>query len=225
MDKLNPTKLKNPLPSGEISVREAMTVIYVSGVAGLVLSLLAGIMPFILTVTYMVLFLSYSNPTIRLKKRFLIKEGTLTVGLFLAIIIGSVAVGSLTPTVAFLGLFVSIVPFVGSPAFSDRQDMKEDKKFGVITLANVLVWKRQLEMLIAFVIVFMMLTPLTYINLGLNAIFPIISVFLSLLFLRFLFPVIVKYEYEGWRKAFKSGMIYWFGIQIAFILGSLPIFL
>jgi len=223
MDKLNPRKIKNPIPSGKISVKEAMRVVYFSGVAGLVLSFLAGIAPFILTAVYMALFLSYSHPAIRLKKKFLIKEATLSAGLLLSIIVGSITVGSVTLPVIFLGAFIAVFSFTASPSLNDMQDRNEDEKFGVKSLASILAWKTKLEMLITVVIIFMLLTPLTYVNLGLNVLFPIVSLFLSLLFLRYLFPIISEYEIKGWQKAFKSAFIYFFGIPIAFILGALPV--
>ena len=69
-DKLNSVKKYRPLPSGEVSVKDAPTLVYVSGCCGLVMLLLVNLYSFVFGLTYFVLLIAYSHPRIRLKGIF-----------------------------------------------------------------------------------------------------------------------------------------------------------
>lgn len=223
VDKLNPEKLDRPLPSGEVSVKEAMIVIYISGFFGMALSLFVNLKTFLLCLAFMTLFFAYSHPWIRLKKRFLLKEGTIAVGGILSSVIGGMVVGSISAAVVFWGIFLFIYSFVVLPTFGDFQDIKEDKMNGVKSLAMVWSWKTKIETIILYILIMMTLTPLTYAQLGLNVVFPILVVASCLLFIRFLFPLLSRYEYKPWSRAYKAVHGYWILIQVALILGSIVI--
>jgi len=223
MDKLNPNKKRRPLPSGQASAREAMNLAYLAGFAGVALALFLRFEILLICLVWLAWFLAYSEPRIRLKKRFLLKESTPPIGLFLSVIMGAIVNGSVSPTIIFVGMFSALFVFFGVPAFRDTTDIMEDRLFGVKSLATILDWKQRLEMVILFVLAIMTLTPLTYVNFGFNVIFPIVVVAMGLLALRFLFPLLDRLEEAKYTSALRLMTSYFFLSSISMVIGSFPV--
>ena len=224
MDRLNPKKKRRPIPSGKASKKEAMRLVYLTAILGITISMFLKIEVFAICLSWLVLFLTYSHPKIRLKNKTIIKEATPPIGTFLCMIIGALVNGSIPPSVLFAaGLSAGFI-FFSLPAFRDSTDVKEDKMFGVKSLATILSWKRRLEMVILCVLAIMTLTPLTYMNFGFNVIFPIIIVAMSLIILRFLFPLTNRLEQINIEKGVKYVASYFFISQIFMVIASLQIF-
>lgn len=222
MDKLNPEKRNRPLPSGKVSIREALNIVYLNGLIGIVLSLLVNLKTFLLCMTFMVLFLAYSYPGIRLKKKFLLKEVTLAIGAIITFLIGGM-VGEVTSGLIFSAVYFFIFTLIISPALVDVPDIKEDREYGVKSLAMVLSWKTRMEIVILFLLVTMTITPLTYVQLGFNVVLPIILVAACLLFLRFLIPLLSGFEQKAFRKTYKVMYGFWMLVQLGLVLGSFPL--
>ena len=145
-----------------------------------------------------------------------------SVGAFASVLIGALANGLISPTVLFAGLFIFFFMLFNLPAFRDTTDIKEDKMFGVKSLATILSWKQRLEMSILSILVIMTLTPLTYVNFGFNVIFPIVVVAMSLLVLRFIFPLINRLEQTKYERTVKYIASYFYISQIAMVMASIP---
>lgn len=222
MDRLNPTKRDRPLPSGRVTVKEAMNIVYVCGLAGLALSLLVNVPTFLLCATFMALYLFYSDPRVRLKRRFILKEGTIAAGNLLSSLIGGTAIGSVSPSIVFLGLFLSAYAFVGAP-IDEISDIVEDEKFGCRTIPMVIRWKRLVQLFMGFLLVVMFTMPLTYRHLGFNTLFPIIVVLSSGLSMVLLFPLLKKAEAEKMLSVRELMPLYipWITTHVAVILGTL----
>ena len=223
MDRLNPKKKRRPIPSGKASEKEAMYLVYLSAFIGLFVALFVKLEIFLICLAWLVFFWAYSTPKIRLKKKTLVKESTPAIGLFLCVIMGAIINGSISNTVLFAGVFTVLSTFFLIPAFRDHSDIKEDKMFGVKSLATILSWKRRLEMAISFILAFMTLTPLTYVNFGFNVILPIIVVALGLLVLRFLFPLMNRLEQIKYEKAFKYVASFYFLTQFTMVISVVPL--
>jgi len=223
MDGLNQKKQLRPIPSGKVSNRDAMNLVFLTGLAGIALGLFTKLEVFVLLSVFTVLFLSYSNPKIRLKRRFIIKEGTVAAGLLISTLMGGAIAGAISLGVVFQGLFFFSGTFVIYSIFVDYNDVEEDRKYGIKTLAIELGWKTKMEMAIFYLLTVMIIVTLTYSNFGFNVIFPIMIVGACLLFLRFLVPIINSFEKIKYDKAMKSMFAYWMLIQTALIIGSLPI--
>lgn len=223
MYKLNPTKRNRPLPSGKIPIEEAMKLVYVAALIGTAISLFTTLEVFLLITFFLVLFLSYSNPRIRLKKKIIMKEGTVAIGLLISTFIGGILAGAITLGVIFQGMFFFFGTFIIYPIFVDYQDREEDQKYGMKTLAIILGWKTKMEMAIFYILTVMVVGTLAYSNLGFNVIFPVMVVGSCLLFLRFLIPIINGFEKLRYTKAMKSMFVFWMIIQTALIVGSFPI--
>ena len=222
MDILNPTKSARPLPAKKATRAEALNFVYLMGIISMILPLFVNLELSLLCAFWLGWFIVYSTPHVRLKKRLILKEGTPALGYFLATIAGAKAVGPITLPVMFGGMMSGIFIFFSLPAFRDTQDVKEDTLYGVKSLATILPWKRRLEMVIICVLGIMTLTPLTYANLGLNVIFPIVTVAMGFVLLRVLLPLHKGIEEKRFKTALKFGTSYFFLIQISLILGALP---
>lgn len=222
MDRLNPQKRDRPLTSGKVTVKEAMSLIYVSGFTGLALSFLVNIETFLLCTTYVVLLSMYSHPNIRLKKRFLLKEIVTSLGFTLTCLFGGAAVGSISIPIIFLALFYlgyGIVVLNLDGAY----DVEEDEKYGCKTLAMVLSWERIVKFFIFFLVIILVLTPLTYRQLGFNTLFPIGMVIMCGLSLYLIFPYLNRREETLTQRVMLSGYLPWILTGISVVLGSLNI--
>jgi 4-hydroxybenzoate polyprenyltransferase len=226
MDKINPIKRNRPLPSGMISKETAMQIVYISGLLGVILSMFLNPISFIFCLSYLFLFFIYSYPPIRLKKRFVIKEITVAFGYILTTLIGGTAIsGSFQSTFIFAGVLYFFFSFFGMPLFHDISDVKEDQIYGVKTMALVLSWRRKVEMITFFLLAIMTLTPFTYVSLGFNIILPIVVVAGGLIALRFLIPITSTFDNALFKKARIILYIYYIGLQITLILGTIPFIL
>jgi len=223
MDKLNPKKKNRPLPSGEISKETAMQIVYVSGLLGIILSMFLNPISFLFCLLYLFLFLIYSYPLIRLKKRFLIKELTIACGYILTTLIGGTAISSsFQSTFIFAGVLYFFFSFFGMPLFHDISDVKEDQIYGVKTMSLILSWRRKVAMIMFFLLAIMTLTPFTYVTLGFNVILPIIVVLGGLIALRFLIPLTSAFDNTLFNTTKKILYVYYIGLQITLILGVIP---
>jgi len=222
MDRLNPKKKRRPIPSGKVSKKEAMHLVFLLASLGIIMTTFLKIEIFLICLAWLIFFWAYSYPKIRLKNKIIIKEATPSVGAFASVLIGALANGLISPTVLFAGLFIFFFMLFNLPAFRDTTDIKEDKMFGVKSLATILSWKQRLEMSILSILVIMTLTPLTYVNFGFNVIFPIVVVAMSLLVLRFIFPLINRLEQTKYERTVKYIASYFYISQIAMVMASIP---
>jgi len=223
MDRLNPVKKNRPLPSGRVSKEQAMSLVYLAGIVGIGLGLFTKPEVLLLVTIYMILFLTYSNPKTRLKKKFLLKEGTIATGLLVSTLIGGITAGQISWGVIFQGLFFFFGTFVIYSTFVDFNDIYEDRRHGMKTLAMVLKWKTRMEMAILYTLTIMVTTTLAYSQLGFNLVFPIIVVAACFLFLRFLFPILNGFEKLKYDRALRSMYYFWMLMQSALVIGSLAI--
>jgi 4-hydroxybenzoate polyprenyltransferase len=228
-DKNNEFKKDRPLPSGKVSKRNAMILVYISAVLGLALSLTLNMISFTFALTYLILFGIYSYPRIHLKKRFLLKELVITSGLFIFNLLVSYGSIGTFSTMALIGtLFFAIFGFTALPAGMDATDVVADRLQGVKSLASVLSWRRRIQLLIIGIFVIMTLTPFTYINFGFNMILPIFVVLSCLVFLRYMFPLMNRVEpimanmdNEMILKTKRTIIIFNFVLNAFLIIGSI----
>lgn len=233
MDSVSPMKKSRPLASNTVKVEDAMKIIYASGFIGLAISFFINIYTFILSLLYLVLYATYSHPKIRLKKRLIMKEATLSFGWVLCSLIGSYSVkGTFHPPALYAGILFGIFTFSVNPAVNETMDIEEDRKFGINSLGVVLSWRRKLQLLIFGFLFIMTITPLTYIQFGFNIILPILVVATSLIFLRYSFIIMSKIEQSTLsheffqieiRKAKRLMGAFLIIFQIFMVFGSLNI--
>ena len=154
---------------------------------------------------------------------FLVKE-IVTGGLWpLASMIGSYAVSnSISMVAVYAGLSFGLFSALGLPALSDTFDEHEDALFKVNSLSRALSWRRKVQLLGVAVLILMTVTPLTYRSLGLNVVFPISVVVLSLVLLRWgVYPLVGGFEMQTALRTRKLTYIYFLVVQAIMIFGTL----
>jgi len=223
MDRLSPEKKNRPYASGKVTKNCAMGFVYVTGLTAITLSLFISLQTALLCVIWLALSLVYSNPHVYLKRKMILKEGTPAIGYFLAVLIGANSTGPISPNVMFGAVFWGSLIFVSVPAFRDTADLEEDRKFGVKSLASIMSWKRRLELTIFFFLVTMTLTPLTYVQLGFNVIFPIVMVAMGLVILKYMFPLLSGLDNLKLAKVIRAGFAYVIVVSMSMVVGSIPL--
>jgi 4-hydroxybenzoate polyprenyltransferase len=226
MDSLNPLKVKrSALAAGEVSKKSALAIIIITGIIGLGLALIVSFQTFIFGAFFLVLFLSYSYPRIRLKKKFLVKELVTTAGLPIMALMASYAMtGTISLTAIFASLLFGQLGILVLPVVSDTLDEKEDKEFEVKSLARALSWKRRVQLMGVGMLVMMTVVPLTYSQFGLSVIFPISVVLLSLLLLRWgIYPLRTKADVASITRSRKLTIIYYLVAEIILVLSTLSL--
>jgi len=144
-------------------------------------------------------------------------------GLFPLTLMGGATVGSISIPVIFLGLFLFAYTMFGAP-LDEALDVEEDEKYGCKTLAMALSWRKIISLMIFCTLVIMTLTPLTYRQMGLNMLFPIIVVGSCGISISLMLPLLTSRE-KGPEVVSKRemGALYlpWLMMQVAVVLGTL----
>jgi len=224
MDRFNPDKKSRPLASGEVSEKFAYRFIVITGVLGLGISFMINRMAFLFSAVYYILFMLYSWPVVRFKKMFLLKEIVTCSAWPLLALVGVYAVtGHFSLSGIFAGVMMGVFSFLGLPALSDSLDEKEDTMFEINSLARSLSWKRRIELLGAAILIMMIVTTLTYIQLGFNTLLPITVVGSSLILLRFVVPIYNGFDRDKVQKVRTVTYLYVIMSQIFIVLGSLSL--
>lgn len=228
-DRQNTYKYDRPLASGKVPRAHAMMLIYTSSILGLAISLLNGLMSFLFSALYFVVFSVYSYPKIHLKKRFLIKETVISSGLIIiGMSVNYAILGSFSARVLFGFLMFSVFAFFAMPTGFDSTDVAADKIQGVKTIASIFPFRRRLQLAIGGMLIVMAVTPFTFSMFGYNILLPISVVATGLIFLWLMFPLMMSLEKDSHGvkesilfKTRKIIVIFIFVICGCVILGSL----
>ncbi len=218
----NPRKKERPLAMGQVDVKDAYKLLSIAAALGLLTAFFINLPTLIVAVTYFVLFMLYSYPPVRLKKRFVVKTlVTSTAPLLCALIGGSAISGAITLPVMFAGGIFGIFGFLTLPAISDTFDIEEDTAFGMKTMGMMFSWRRKMQLMVLAVLITMTLTPLTYVQLGFNVVLPIFVVALSLVLLSQMYPMMNIFEELSVRRIRKFITVYYLLVQILMVIGTL----
>lgn len=226
MDGTSPIKSLRPIPQGIISRKDALILCIINGLIGILIALTIKIQVAIVAAFYLFLGTIYSIPPIRLKTRFLMKETISIAGLFSVVSLGSLTLGTLPISIVYFMSFFSIFIITLWSTFYDALDEEEDRRFGCKTIATLLKQRQRLELSTIGLTTMMLLTPFTYSSFGFNIVLPIVICIASVLFLRFIFPLLLKPEMVDDKKIQRGGTlirVFLVTMQIAFIVGSLNI--
>ena len=222
MDKLNSVKKYRPLPSGEVPVKDALTLVYVSGCCGLVMLLLVNRYSFVFGLTYFVLLTAYSHPRIRLKGIFPLKESVLALCFPLTSLVGMYAVANAFVVHAFFaGVIIGIFVYLIEPVITDSTDIEEDTLSGVKTLASLLSWEKRTCLFFLGPLAIMVVTPLMYKALGFTVILPLAAIGGGCIFLWYTIPKMKRFDESIVRKVRNSSHIYFIVMQVSFVIGSM----
>jgi len=228
LDKSSSIKSKRPIPSGMMTKRQGLLLSVVGALISLSLSITINFLTITFVIVFMVLGFLYSVPPIRLKRRFLMKESVLITGMIISTLIGSATMEKIPSSLFLPVLYFVLMGSTFIPAFIDAVDVEQDRKEGCKTIAMILDQKTRLELATLSVFITMITITLSYGYFNLNIICPIVTVFSSLLFLRYLFPLLLKpeesYSEEIIFKAANINRIFGFIIILGLMFGSLALY-
>ena len=223
-DKMSSLKRNRPLPQQRVSRTNALRTIMLSGVLGLTLAFFVSGYSFLFALLHFSLFIVYSFPKIRLKRRFLFKELIIALGIPLTGLVGIYAVGNTFSVHAFFACIVfAVFTYTGQPVLTDSTDIEEDRQTGVSSLATKLSWRRRVHVLIAGTVIVMIVIPLLYRIFGFNTALPVYAVVGGLIFLGAVMPMLTTFEERLVIKAKKIAYVYFVLLQVFFVIGSLEI--
>jgi 4-hydroxybenzoate polyprenyltransferase len=203
-------KEHRPLVTGEVTKKDAYTIIIISSVLGIGLAWFMNRTAFSIALFFWALFMMYSFPLVRFKRLFMVKSLVTSVGPALTLLVGmSSVLGTLYP----LGLFTAFVQwtflFLILPSIADSFDLEEDKKYGMKTIAMVLSWENKARMLISAPLFAMLMSIVAFYVFNLNIVFPILSIITSLLYAREITKVAKKYDEKLVWNIRKLAFIYY----------------
>lgn len=226
MDVENQIKSGRPIPSGLVSNRDGFILCIINGILGISIALTMKIQVVIVGAFYLILGTIYSTPPIRLKTKFLMKETITIAGWFSLASLGSLITGTLPFSIVyFMSFFVVFILTLWS-TFYDALDEEEDRRVGCKTVATLLKQSQRLELSVIGLTAMMLVTPFTYSRFGFNMILPVVICVACILFLRFVFPLLLKPETVDDDKIMRGSTvlrIFFLTMQIGFVLGSLRI--
>ena len=220
----NPRKQERPIAMGRVPASHAMIFIYILGVLGLFTSYLISRLVFGMSVVYLIILTMYSFPQIRLKKQFIMKSLVTSITPSWSLIIGGLAVsGNITLPMIFVAVIEYVFVFLNLPGMADSFDLKEDKEFGMKTMAMVLSWKQKIQMMMMAVIIYFGATMIFYEYLGFNLIVPITVTLFSVGLLNQLRKMPEAFDNESMTKVRKFAYAYYVLMPLFMAVGSLSL--
>lgn len=213
-----------PIATGEVSKKFSRGFIVVTAILGLVLGYSINLNTFLLCGTYWLMFTLYSAPMVRFKRIFVVKELIIALAWPLLALTGVYAIGNtFNFTGIFAGLMMGMFSFMGMPALSDSFDEKEDKMYGIKTMAGALSWPNRVLLLGTSLVLMMGITLLTYDQLGFNILLPVTVVVSSLMLLSMVVPIYNNFDQEKALKVRKVTYLYVMLSQLFVVLGSMSL--
>ena len=231
-DRHNEYKSDRPLASGMVKKETAMKLVYISSIVGLGVGLMNGFSSFIFHALFFSLLILYSYPRVHLKKRYLIKESVISIGMIIISLSVSYAILGMFSLRVFAGFFLfAVFAFFTIPTSFDSTDIDADTFQGVKSMASTMPLKQRMQMSLGVMIFIMTVTPLTYSYFGYNILLPASVLLVGVSFLYLMYPLMTKLsqdtdttEADIIIKARKIIVTFIFIICGCVILGSLSLF-
>ena len=216
-----------PLGRGLVSKRRMGIFSALLVILGLTASALININVLLIQSAFLIIFFFYSTEPLRLKRIFLWKQVTVAIGGAIACLSAGLAAGTITIQLLYLtGLFFLLT--AGSHALVDLRDIDSDRSDGVKTIP--IVWGPRFTIRLALT-TFTVAAATTWIGfygLGFNIALPIIGTFAFIAFVYMMYPLLgqlsdLEYREYSVKKLYTRGLPLYFVLQIAVLLGSLPL--
>jgi geranylgeranylglycerol-phosphate geranylgeranyltransferase len=135
IDKIN--RPNRPIPSGKVSIKEALGFTFTVYVIGLVITYLISFSFFVVTAICLIITTLYSTPPVYLKKRFLLSTTTIALCQSWLFLLAGWLIYPFTnpwePTFWFIGLVLFIL-LVGACGTKDFTEVEGDGTYGMKTL-------------------------------------------------------------------------------------------
>lgn len=213
-----------PLGRGLVSKRKmgAFSVLMVA--TGLTASAMINLDVLLIQLSFLVLFFIYSTEPIRLKKIFLMKQVTVTIGGAIACLSSGLAAGAITVQLLYLtGLYVLCT--AGINALGDLRDIDSDRTGGVKTIPIVWGPKFTIRLALATFTAAAVSTWVGFWGLGFNIALPILGTTVLAALAYVMYPLLGRWGDREYvlKAVYKRGLPLYFVLQLVVLVGSLPI--
>jgi len=216
-----------PLGRGLVSKRRLGVFSVLLVVLGLTASALINLEVLLIQLVFLFVYVVYSTEPIRLKRIFLMKQVTVAIGGAIACLSAGLAAGIITIQLLYLtGLFFLLI--AGSHALVDLRDIDSDRMDGIKTIPIVWGPRFTIRLALTTFTAAAATTWLGFYGLGFNIALPIIGTITLIAFFYMMYPLLGNlsdYEYREYsvKKLYTRGLPLYFVLQIAVLLGSLPL--
>jgi len=212
-----------PLGRGLVSKRRMGVFSALLVALGLMASALINAEVLLIQFSFAVLFFIYSAEPIRLKRIFLMKQFTVTIGGAIACLSAGLAAGVITPQLLYLtGLYVLFT--VGANPLGDLRDIESDRSDGVKTIP--IVWGPGFTIRLALVTftASAFSTWLGFYGLGFNIALPILGTTVVVALMYFIYPLLARIDDHSYvvKVVYNRGLPLLFLLELVVLLGSLP---
>lgn len=209
-----------PLATGKVSKNDAMTLVSILAIGGVLVSTLINLETTLLSSVFLTLGFAYSYNRVRLKKKFMVKQLVPAIGGVISSLIGGTTMGLISGRIIFVGLLFFVLIFVGAPLL-DLKDMFGDKKYECKTFAIVFGPGLTVKIAISALISLGIITLLSYPLIGFNYVSGILVSTLCFVFALTIFPLLKFWQNPDFcEKTIKRMILLHFLIQVSFVIGS-----
>ena len=223
-DMIDQSPSGRPLASGLVSKSKMEIFSAILVVLGLTASALINLEVLLIQIAFLVLGITYSTEPIRLKRIFLWKQVTVAIGGAIACLSAGLAVGFISIQLLYLtGLYVLFV--VGVNPLGDLKDIESDRAGGVRTVPIVWGPGATIRLSLATFTAAAATTWIGFVGLGFNVALPIIGTIVFIAWSYVMYPLLGHLndlEYMV-NRIYSRGLPLFFILQLAVLLGSLPI--
>jgi len=171
----SPFPFNRPLGSGQVSKEELKTFIALASAAGLIIAYTINVQVFAFHFAYLALGYLYSTNPVRLKKRFIMKQFTIALGIILADLSGAYTVGVFNNQILVL-IAMHTVLALGVNPIVDLRDIHGDRAMGVKTVAVVWGADTTVRLYFATLVGMGIASVIGYAQMGLSMAVPILAV-------------------------------------------------
>jgi len=221
---MDQSPLGRPLVRGLVSKRRMEVFSALLVVLGLSASALINMEVLLIQLAFLVVYVIYSTEPFRLKRIFLWKQVTVSIGGAIACLSAGLAVGIISIQLLYLtGLYVLFL--MGVNPLGDLRDMESDRAGGVKTVPIVWGPGATIRLALATFTASAATTWIGFFGLGFNVALPIIGTIVFLAFVYVVYPLLghlsdLEYVVD---RLYSRGLPLFFILHIAVLVGSLPL--
>jgi len=218
------TTAKRPLQRGVVTKSEMASFVIFSAAMGLIAAALINVNVLFPQVFFLLLGVAYSTEPIRLKKRFIIKQGTVALGFVISTMVACAAVGVFSWMVAYIAYLYVVFSFSISPIF-DLKDIEEDRIAGIKSIPVVWGPDNTFRLSIAIWVSTILASVFGYSRMGFNIVLPIFGTIIIASIIYVVYPLRKQWIVEDklMNAINKKFMPLHFILQLTVIIASLPI--
>jgi len=220
----NLTQAGRPYQNGAISKSIMMMFSVFSAICGLLVASSINLQVLILQLLFLLLGVLYSSKPFRLKSRFFIKNLTISAGVMISILSGSLALGVLNTQILYLITLNGFFSLVLTPV-ADIRDIEGDKRSGTKTIPVVWGPEMTVRLTLSVIVASEVATLIGYSRLGFTVALPILLTLISVSLIYTVFPLLKKWNDPIFTQTVLVKKIYplYLFLQIPVLIGVLPI--